>query len=72
LSVVPPRVTVAAMSDDSLLDPDQLAAYLKIPKRSIYGWRVKGIGPPAIKVGKYLRWQRADVDEWLRQQREEG
>lgn len=46
---------------------DELAAYLQIPKASIYAWNSRGWdpGPPRYKVGKYVRYRRSEVDAWL-------
>jgi predicted DNA-binding transcriptional regulator AlpA len=35
---------------------------------TIYGWRTSGYGPPAIKVGKHLRWRPASVIDWVAKQ----
>lgn len=50
---------------ERLLDLDEVAAYLGIPKNTLYKWRVQGEGPRAIKVGKHLRFRRRDVEAWL-------
>jgi excisionase family DNA binding protein len=50
---------------DELLTLDELAAYLKKPKGTIYGWRYRGEGPPATSVGRELRFRRSGVDAWL-------
>lgn len=57
-------VTVHSVSDE-LLSPDDLAALLKVPVKTVYNWRSEGKGPKGIRVGKYLRFRRADVDAWL-------
>ncbi len=44
---------------------DEQAAYLQVPKSTLYQWRLKGFGPPAIKVGKHLRYRACDTDKWL-------
>ena len=43
----------------------EVAAYLRVPLKSLYTWRYTRDGPPSARVGKYLRYRRADVDEWL-------
>jgi excisionase family DNA binding protein len=48
-----------------LLTPEELAAYLKIPVRTIYDWRTRQYGPPARKIGKHLRYRKADVEMWV-------
>jgi predicted DNA-binding transcriptional regulator AlpA len=54
--------------NEALWRVDDLATYLGIPKHTIYGWRKTNHGPPAIKVGKHLRWRPAAVIEWARHQ----
>jgi excisionase family DNA binding protein len=44
---------------------DELATRLGVPKSTVYYWRRKGVGPPAVRVGKYLRFRPADVEQWL-------
>jgi excisionase family DNA binding protein len=57
-------VTVHSVSDE-LLSPDDLAALLKVPVKTVYNWRSEGKGPKGIKVGKYVRFRRSDVEAWL-------
>lgn len=49
----------------SLLSVDELAAYLGVPKATIYNWSHTGSGPTSIRVGRYLRFRVADVERWL-------
>jgi excisionase family DNA binding protein len=44
---------------------DDLSTYLSVPVATLYAWRRRREGPKASKVGKHLRWRRADVDAWL-------
>ncbi|WP_084647098.1 helix-turn-helix domain-containing protein [Parafrankia discariae] len=46
-----------------------LADYLGVPVNTIYKWRSMGEGPPAYKVGRYIRFDRREVDEWLEKRR---
>jgi len=57
---------------DRLLGPSDLAEWLGVPVATLYGWRHRGEGPPAVKVGRHLRWRRLDVDSWLAGQAEPG
>lgn len=50
---------------DRLLSTEEVAAYLGVPVATIYAWRVKGLGPRAARVGKFLRYRAADVERWL-------
>jgi len=50
-----------------LMDIDELANYLKLQKQTIYNWlhlrKISG-----IKVGGVWRFDKKDVDKWLRSQ----
>ncbi len=48
-----------------LLSPLELAEILGVPVTTIYAWRARGYGPPAIRVGKHLRWRPEEVEAWL-------
>lgn len=50
---------------DCLMTTEQLAEFLQVPLTSLYQWRHKGLGPKGIKVGKYIRYRRSDVNAWL-------
>ena len=51
---------------------DQLATYLNVPKSWIYSQTRmrKHNGFPVVKVGKYCRFDRKAVAEWLDEQGE--
>jgi excisionase family DNA binding protein len=55
---------------DRLWNAERLAAYLRVPKSTVYEWRRAGEGPPALLVGRHLRWRQEDVDDWLNGKRE--
>ena len=50
---------------DPLWDIDQVAAYLRVPKRTVYRWRTHNYGPRGIRVGKHVRYRRSVVIQWL-------
>jgi len=50
---------------EQLLSVEDLAAFLNVQKSTLYQWRHAGTGPPALKVGKHLRYRPADVEAWL-------
>ena len=56
--------------DDHLLSLDDLAAFLGVPKRTLYSWRYRGEGPVGYRVGRHVRFRREDVEAWLQQCRE--
>src|SRR5687767_7045193 len=49
-----------------LVTVDELAAFLKVPVKTLYNWRSTGVGPPGIRIGRYVRYQQADIDAWLK------
>ncbi len=54
---------------DPLMSPDDLAAFLGIPVKTVYVWRGRGQGPPGFRVGRHVRYDPADVRAWVDQQR---
>jgi excisionase family DNA binding protein len=54
-----------------LIDIDELAEYLKLKKQTIYNWlnqrKISG-----IKVGGVWRFDRKDIDDWLRSKKRES
>jgi len=51
--------------DEPLMTIDELAAFLRIPKATIYNWSYRGGGPVSYRVGKHLRYRRTDVLTYL-------
>lgn len=50
-----------------LMNIDELAKYLRLQKQTIYNWlHMKKIS--GIKVGGVWRFDKKDVDKWLRSQ----
>ena len=58
-------------NSDNVLTIEELSAYLKIPKSTLYKLVREG-KIPAQKVGRHLRFLRESIDEWLRRQNEYG
>lgn len=58
-------VGMVLVDADGLLSIEQLAEYTGISKNTLYYWRVEGRGPRGMKLGKYVRYRRADVEAWL-------
>lgn len=50
---------------EEILTTDEVAALLKIPKRTLYRWTSEGKGPPFYAIGKYNRWKRSEVMAWF-------
>jgi predicted DNA-binding transcriptional regulator AlpA len=48
-----------------LLDTDACAAWLGISPTTLRTWRTRGGGPPAITVGRAVRYDQLQVQAWL-------
>lgn len=53
-----------------LLTIQELAERLTVSVGCIRAWRLRGDGPPAIRIGTALRWDPREIDEWLNSRRE--
>jgi excisionase family DNA binding protein len=49
-----------------LLTGREVAELLQVPEQTLYAWRCKGEGPEAYKIGRHLRYDRAEVLRWLK------
>jgi excisionase family DNA binding protein len=58
------RRTAPLGGSNRLLSVEELAAYLGVPKKTIYGcWRQWGLR--GYRVGRYLRFRERHVEQWL-------
>lgn len=60
----PPADQEVAMQD-RWLSVDEIAEYLGVSKDTIYGW-VSNKGMPGHKVGRFWKFKREEIDEWVR------
>ncbi len=49
-----------------------VAAYLDIPIKTLYKWRLERSGPPCVRIGKHLRYVPDDVVTWVEDRRDSG
>jgi len=54
------------MVHDRWLSVDDIAAYLGVKRDTIYDWIMRR-NMPAHKVGRLWKFNRLEVDEWVRQ-----
>ncbi|MCY4122428.1 MAG: helix-turn-helix domain-containing protein [Acidobacteria bacterium] len=59
-----PVAGAAASARGEILTPDEVAAYLKISKKTVYKI-VRSGALPAFKAGKHWRVRRADLGAWI-------
>jgi helix-turn-helix protein len=48
-----------------VLTAGDLALFLRVPIGTVYTWRATGQGPRGYRVGKHLRYDRADVQTYI-------
>jgi hypothetical protein len=50
---------------DELLTEGESAEFLKVSTRTLQAWRCNNSGPPFARVGRSIRYRRADLRHWL-------
>jgi excisionase family DNA binding protein len=48
-----------------LLRPGDVSKLLGVPVSTLANWRSAGQGPPYLRVGRHVRYRRADVEAWV-------
>ena len=48
-----------------LLDEKQAAGLLKVSVKTLQGWRVRGGGPPFVKLGRCVRYALSDLETFV-------
>ena len=52
--------------ESPLLDGHEAAHYLGLHNAgTLCNWRVQGVGPAYVRIGKNIRYRVADLDEWI-------
>jgi excisionase family DNA binding protein len=60
------------MASKRLLTTIEVANWLGIPVSTIYRWQYVGTGPPAIRIGRHLRFDADDLEHWINDQRNDA
>jgi len=50
------------------MNPEEVAEFYGVALSTVYSWRTKGYGPRGAKIGKHVRYERAEVERWIRSQ----
>lgn len=50
---------------EQLYGVDDVSRILGVPVRTLYAWRTEGRGPRSFRVGRYVRYRRSDVADWI-------
>lgn len=51
--------------EKDFLGPEDIAGILGVSLHTVRAWRRRGYLPPAIKLGKLLRWPRTAIQAWI-------
>ena len=51
--------------DEELMTLQEAAAFLRLPDKTLYTWRAKGVGPRGYRVGKHVRYRLEEIESWL-------
>jgi predicted DNA-binding transcriptional regulator AlpA len=60
---------VADLTKSRLLDEKELAALLGVSVSTVRHWRYSFQGPPVQKVGRSVRYDVGECEEWLAEQK---
>ncbi|UOQ55890.1 helix-turn-helix domain-containing protein [Leucobacter allii] len=55
--------------EPAFLTQAEVAILLGVPVRALEGWRLTKSGPPWLKLGRHVKYDRGDVLFWAREQR---
>ena len=56
---------LAAEAAAELLTPSQLSKKLTVQKATLAFWRTTNQGPKFLKIGRHVRYNIQDVNDWL-------
>jgi excisionase family DNA binding protein len=70
LKTASPLSPTISSVDERLWTEQEAADYLQVAVGTLRRWRAEGTGPPALRVGRNVRYRRSDVDGWLERQSE--
>lgn len=57
----------AAIVEKRTLTDIEVAARLGVSRFTVRSWRIKGVGPRFLKLGRAVRYRPEDVDEYVQQ-----
>jgi len=50
---------------NTFLDSGQAAEYLGLKRTTLEAWRCRGNGPQFVKLGRLVKYRRADLDAFI-------
>jgi predicted DNA-binding transcriptional regulator AlpA len=57
------------MTTDPVVDEKQAARICGCKPQTLGVWRVKGCGPPFLKIGRLVRYRASDLEQYLASRR---
>lgn len=60
-----PRPDPGLLDRDQLITTTELSAFLSIPATTLRQWRYLDVGPKALRIGRHVRYEPAEVRRWL-------
>lgn len=63
-----PIVLNTGQTIDPLLTAEEVAAYLRITRTTLYRWAAAGKGPASILIGTDRRWRLSVIEDYLNAQ----
>ena len=61
------KESFASRSENRSLTDLEVAERLGVSRFTVRSWRIKGVGPRFLKMGRAVRYRSQDVDEYERQ-----
>lgn len=65
-------LTLMGAAIERMLPPEEVSEILSVEVRTLYAWRQAGTGPPATRIGKYLRYSSEGLRQWIEAQESES
>lgn len=65
LAIRRPMRAVMEQQAQRLWGVDDVAEFLGVPVTTLYQWRYQRYGPPGRRVGRYVRYDPAEVRAWF-------
>jgi excisionase family DNA binding protein len=56
------------LPDQQLFAVTELAKRLGVSESTLNKWRLTGVGPRFVKIGRLVKYRGSDVSEWLERQ----
>jgi excisionase family DNA binding protein len=60
---------MAEVIESPYMNPEEAGKYLGVSLVTLQQWRYQGKGPAYMKIGGKVRYDRDDLDKWMRSQR---